>query len=362
MRNSNRSQRGTASGGDHRGAGNVAGVGELRAVAERLLETGTQYLEQGRAWLHAATRREQDDRRAEPYGQEPGGYGARPGFDPGHDNRASGDWAAGRASARERDPYDGYPFSATGDTSGARDRTGHDYDDHRSREFDARAEDLARHRGRSFDARGGQGRPGGWRGARDAEAYLPGSYGYGGEGRSQSGAETGSHHGHQHGGSGFSQASARWERAYAAQGQGSHRGRGPRGYARSDERILEDVSERLCDDPIVDATDIEVRCNQGCVVLEGKVPTRWMKHRAEDIADSASGVKDVDNRIRVVAEEPASQGDFDTSRTTSHASGVVDTATTSESAAKSGSVKQPQARTDDATTAGTLPQQPQAPH
>jgi len=46
------------------------------------------------------------------------------------------------------------------------------------------------------------------------------------------------------------------------------------------------------------------------------VPTRWMKHRAEDIADSISGVKDLDNRIRVAAEEPAAHGDFDTSTTT----------------------------------------------
>src|SRR5690606_39709440 len=80
-----------------------------------------------------------------------------------------------------------------------------------------------------------------------------------------------------------------------------------RGYVRTDERILEDVNEQLCEDAIVDASDIEVHCAQGHVVLSGRVPTRWMKHRAEDIADSVRGVKDVDNRIRVAAEEPVAQ-------------------------------------------------------
>ena len=39
---------------------------------------------------------------------------------------------------------------------------------------------------------------------------------------------------------------------------GPHRGRGPKGYTRSDERIREDVNDRLSDDPFVDASEIEV--------------------------------------------------------------------------------------------------------
>ncbi len=40
--------------------------------------------------------------------------------------------------------------------------------------------------------------------------------------------------------------------------QGEHRGKGPKGYARTDERIKEDVNERLTDDSMVDASEIEV--------------------------------------------------------------------------------------------------------
>ena len=80
---------------------------------------------------------------------------------------------------------------------------------------------------------------------------------------------------------------------------GEHRGHGPRGFVRSDARILEQVCEHLTDDTMVDARGIEVRCKDGEVVLEGEVPNRWMKHRAEDIAVAVAGDEAVDNRIRV---------------------------------------------------------------
>lgn len=79
----------------------------------------------------------------------------------------------------------------------------------------------------------------------------------------------------------------------------SYRGMGPRSYTRSDERLLEDVNERLTEDDYLDATEINVRCVNGVITLEGSVAERWMKHRAEDLADASSGVKQVDNRIQV---------------------------------------------------------------
>ena len=85
----------------------------------------------------------------------------------------------------------------------------------------------------------------------------------------------------------------------AGLGQRSFRGIGPRNYTRSDERIREDVCERLTQDDDLDASEIEIKAEQGVVTLEGTVEERWMKHRAEDLAESCSGVREVENRIRV---------------------------------------------------------------
>jgi hypothetical protein len=85
-----------------------------------------------------------------------------------------------------------------------------------------------------------------------------------------------------------------------AQGR-SHRGRGPKGYQRSDERICEDISDRLTDDPVVDASEIEVRVAGSEVTLNGTVASRTEKRRAEDIAEDVSGVTHVQNNLRVDA-------------------------------------------------------------
>jgi hypothetical protein len=82
----------------------------------------------------------------------------------------------------------------------------------------------------------------------------------------------------------------------------NYRGMGPKSYTRSDERVLEDINERLTEDDYLDASDITVRCVNGVITLEGTVADRWMKHRAEDLADASSGVKQVDNRIQVQSQ------------------------------------------------------------
>lgn len=79
----------------------------------------------------------------------------------------------------------------------------------------------------------------------------------------------------------------------------SYRGRGPKNYQRSDERIREDVCERLTMDHDLDATDIEVSVEGSIVTLNGTVNERHAKRLAEDLAESVWGVKDVQNNIRV---------------------------------------------------------------
>jgi hypothetical protein len=80
---------------------------------------------------------------------------------------------------------------------------------------------------------------------------------------------------------------------------GSFAGRGPRNYRRSDERIREEVNERLTDDPRVDASDIEVEVRDGEVILRGRVDERRDKRTAEEVVENLPGVKDVRNELRV---------------------------------------------------------------
>ena len=78
-----------------------------------------------------------------------------------------------------------------------------------------------------------------------------------------------------------------------------HRGRGPKGYQRTDARITEDVSDRLTEDPWLDASEIEVEVKAGEVTLSGHVDNREAKHRAERLIEDLSGVRHVQNNLRV---------------------------------------------------------------
>lgn len=81
--------------------------------------------------------------------------------------------------------------------------------------------------------------------------------------------------------------------------EGPHRGRGPKGFHRSDDRIREDVCERLSDHGNLDASEIEVEVREGEVILSGTVHSRDDKRMAEMIIESLSGVEDVQNQLRV---------------------------------------------------------------
>jgi len=93
----------------------------------------------------------------------------------------------------------------------------------------------------------------------------------------------------------------------------SYRGKGPKNYKRSDDRIQEDVNDRLADDPHIDASDIEVAVsNGGEVILSGTVSSRMAKRHAEDLAERVSGVTNVENRIRIQNDTGSSWGNTTT--------------------------------------------------
>jgi osmotically-inducible protein OsmY len=79
----------------------------------------------------------------------------------------------------------------------------------------------------------------------------------------------------------------------------NYAGRGPRGYQRTDDRIREDVCDWLTDDPRIDASDVEVQVSKGEVTLAGSVRSRDEKRFAEDVVERITGVREVNNGLKV---------------------------------------------------------------
>jgi len=82
-------------------------------------------------------------------------------------------------------------------------------------------------------------------------------------------------------------------------GKGTHRGKGPQSYRRTETRILEDVNECLFEHPELDAREITVTMEDGDVVLSGAVADRRSKRLAAHLCEEVRGVRNVQNRLRV---------------------------------------------------------------
>src|SRR5690606_19133181 len=76
-----------------------------------------------------------------------------------------------------------------------------------------------------------------------------------------------------------------WARQY----EPSLRGRGPRNWTRSPERLREQLCGALADHPRVDASDIDVEVDaEGTVTLRGSVASRRVKYMVEDLCEGMS--------------------------------------------------------------------------
>lgn len=91
--------------------------------------------------------------------------------------------------------------------------------------------------------------------------------------------------------------------AYETLQELSHKGRGPKGYRPSDERLKELICERLTDDPFVDPSNVTVEVANGEVTLGGTVQVRQQKYAIEDIVADVPGVIEIHNRLSVGSEE-----------------------------------------------------------
>ncbi|HEY0649782.1 BON domain-containing protein [Phenylobacterium sp.] len=79
----------------------------------------------------------------------------------------------------------------------------------------------------------------------------------------------------------------------------THAGKGPRGWTLRDDRLIEEVSERLMEDRLLDARHVEVSANAGVVTLAGDVPGASDMAHAEMLARQTPGVTSVVNRLQV---------------------------------------------------------------
>jgi hypothetical protein len=84
-------------------------------------------------------------------------------------------------------------------------------------------------------------------------------------------------------------------------------GRGPKGYQRSDERIKEQLCERLTDDDNIDASEISIEVKNGEATLTGTVGSREEKRAAEELAERSPGVREVQNHLRVTQDRSSGQ-------------------------------------------------------
>jgi osmotically-inducible protein OsmY len=222
-----------------------------------------------------------------------GGYGRDPDERWPDEDRRQGSWDDRRpgATGYDRGNY-GQGFGYGGASGRERDE-GPDQDRARGR----RDQERFRESERAGDYTGGHGQGFGRGG--DDQGYQ--GRGYGGEYERDREERAGYGQFGGRRGSGSTTYAPSW------QTPGEYSGRGPKGYKRSDERVRDDVSDRLEQSGSIDASEIEIEVEDGVVTLRGSVSERTQKRLAEEATESTPGVRDVRNEIRV-AERDARDG------------------------------------------------------
>jgi len=142
--------------------------------------------------------------------------------------------------------------------------------------------------GAGYSGQGWSGMGRSERGDRDREGYSQRGYG---------GSSGG--FGSQYGSRPYWSSGTQYESDYSERGsqRSSFAGRAPKGYKRSDERIREDVCDRLTESDI-DCEDVQVSVKDGEVTLSGSSQSGESRRALERIAERVHGVKDVINQVR----------------------------------------------------------------
>lgn len=101
---------------------------------------------------------------------------------------------------------------------------------------------------------------------------------------------------------------------FAESQSSQHRGKGPKSFKRSDDRLMEEICQQLEDNDELDATNIDVRVTNGEVTLSGTVESRRDKRLADEIAEGVRGVKDIKNEITLESQSKNEQGEASTNK------------------------------------------------
>jgi len=236
---------------------------------------------QGSEWIGGDSERQRGGFGGESWRGGYGGEGWRGGY--GEGGIAGGGWTGG-----------GYGGSYLGGRGTSRSGYGGEGQDWGGEGFGSRPGGIGRGSGGGYG--GGYGRSQDWSGSGYGEGWAGGR------------REAGYGRGREQDRSWFDRAAdevSSWfgdddaDRRRRRDQERGHYGKGPRGYSRSDERIREDVNDRLTDDWQIDASEIEVVVSIGEVTLNGTVISREEKRRAEDLAENVSGVRHVQNNLRM---------------------------------------------------------------
>ena len=71
----------------------------------------------------------------------------------------------------------------------------------------------------------------------------------------------------------------------------------------SDDRIYDEVRQRLAEDPDINGGGLDVAVKNGQVILRGRVHNAKAKEKAEKITKKVKGVTRVDNQLKLFGED-----------------------------------------------------------
>ncbi|WP_437684123.1 BON domain-containing protein [Sorangium sp. So ce131] len=93
----------------------------------------------------------------------------------------------------------------------------------------------------------------------------------------------------------------------------------------------------MSDHPDLDASEVEVKVQNGEVILSGTVRERRFKHQLEVLAERISGVNEVRNEIRLQREQQQNETKTSAGQSTSERTTSAGSATSGSSTSASGS-------------------------